>query len=624
MRVDYRSLKPYREYQRARMFSLRLVVIQVLIVLGFVFFGSIFWYLQIVKGEEYRLKAENNRLKRAVITPLRGVVRDHTGRILVSNRPVFAVYLDRERSTDPESDIAALAEALDISPEPLAERLEEARRRRWPRFRPVMLLDEVDLETAARIEARQGAMPSIQVEMEARRHYPLGPAAAHVIGYTQEANENEVSSREGIEPGDRVGRTGIERSFDEELRGRPGIEWKEVNALGRTLEVVRVERSARHGRSVRLTLDAAMQENIQEAFGDRAGAAVFLEPDTGAIRGFYLAPSFDPNMFSGHVGAKEWNALISDPRHPLQNRALEGTYSPGSIFKIVVASAALQEGVIKADDTIKCLGAKRFYDRVFHCHRKWGHGDVALHESLARSCNIFYYTIGQELGIERIAEWARRFGLGRATGLGVSREATGLVPSPEWSLRVRKHPWWPGETISVSIGQGPLNVTPIQMAVMAAAIANGGNLITPYLRASPGTTPAPQPIGLSAETIKAVTAAMEAVVEADFGTARRARVPGIHVAGKTGTVQTVGRDAVDNPGDHAWFIGFGPVSHPRLAWAVVVEHVEEGGGGGKNAAPIAGYVLKRYLERHPTSSDGDAKFAKTKRDGTNAVALREE
>jgi penicillin-binding protein 2 len=611
MSTDFRNLKPYRDYQRAQMLARRLLALQLLVIVGFVLYGLVFWYLQVVQGPEYRRRAEENRLRRRVETPLRGLVRDRHGEIMVSNRPSFSVFLDRQRARDPRLTVMRLCTFLEIPAEPLLERLERGASR--PRFLPLRLLPDVGLELAARIEAHRPEFPGIDVAQESKRFYPLGASAAHVVGYISEADEGEVSQREDVLPGDRVGRIGVERAFDEMLRGQPGLVLEEVNAQGRSLAEVATERRARHGPPLRTTLDAEMQRDLAELFDGRAGAAVFLDPRSGALRALYSGPSYDPNLFSGRLTAEVWNSLRDDPRRPLQNRALAGTYSPGSTFKIMVAAAALEEGVVTPEDEIFCGGIKRFYGQPRHCHRRGGHGKVALRTAIEKSCNIYFYTVGQQLELPPIRRMAESFGLGRPTGLALTAEATGLVPSNEWKLRSQGEPWYPGETISVAIGQGPLHVTPMQMAVASAVIANGGYRVQPFVRTRDALRFQREPVGLSPETVAGLTEAMAKVVES--GTARRSKLEGIPFAGKTGTAQVVALDAEEDPGDHAWFIGFGPLPDPTLAWAVLVEH---GGHGGESAAPIAAEVLRRAVEREAGLGPGDTQLAREGRDADGA------
>lgn len=604
MRVDFRQLKPYRDYQEARQLSWRRIVLQVLVIGGFALYVGVFWYLQIVRGGEFRDQAEENRLRRLPDRPVRGQLRDPGGEILATSRPSFAVFIDRERAKDAEAEIRALARFLGEDPAPMLARLERAKA--TPRFVPLLILPDVDLEVAARIAAHRPELPSIDVETDLKRYYPLGTAAAHVLGYLAESTRDQVQSK-GLWPGQRVGQTGIELALDDTLRGQTGVILEEVNARGRGLRTVESLEPVVHGTSLTLTVDAGIQRVLERTFAGRPGAAVFIDPKTGALRGLYSGPSYDPNVFAGRVSRDEWVSLTGDPRKPLLNRATTSAYSPGSTFKIVMAAAALEEGVIQPGEQIFCGGQKTFYGRVRKCHLKGGHGSVGVEEAITRSCNVFFYTVGQELGIERIEKWSRRFGLGEATGLGLVPESEGLVPSDAWKRRVRGEQWYPGETISVAIGQGQLLVTPVQMARVAAVIANGGLLVHPFVDEGQARSHAPTSAGLSPTTLARVREGMRNVVMSDRGTARRARVKGIEIAGKTGTAQVVSLEAEENPGDHAWFMGFGPIDDPKLAFAIIVENA---GHGGTEAAPIAAAVLEEYLLRGAEDGDASAREAK--------------
>ncbi len=606
MTTDFRHLKPYRDYQRHRLLIVRLHGLRALLAVGFVVQLAVFWYLQIVRGPEYRTLAEENRLHRRIERALRGPLLDEAGFVMATNRPSFAVYLAPERTANAEREVGALARALGQPVEPLLQQLERARRVQ-PRFQPVLLLPDVDLETAARIEARRIELPAIDVEMSAKRSYVLGPGAAHVLGYVSEASEEELAARPELLMGDRVGRTGAERLYDPELRGRAGIALEEVNAAGRPLGVVATQRPPRSGRALRLTLDAAMQRDLVEAYGDSTGAAVFLDPMTGGIKALYSAPAFDPNVFGGRLTASTWTALSGDPERPLQNRVVASAYPPGSTFKIVMATAALEEGVVTPDERLHCGGSAVFYGRPFMCWRKGGHGSVGVQDAITRSCNVFFYNMGRRLGAERISKWAHKLGLGQPPGTGFEHEAAGLVANDAWSERVRKQPIYPGEVISMAIGQGLVQVSPLQNAVVAATIANGGFRIHPHLVDRPGDAPPPEAVGISPATVQLIARAMRDVVESDWGTARRARVPGRQLAGKTGTAQTVSREAEDQQKDNAWFVGFGPVEQPQLAWAVLVER---GGHGGETAAPIVSLVLKRFFERQAARPDFGLQLAR--------------
>lgn len=591
--VDFRNLKPYRDYRLGRMLKARLTFLRICCALGFVVYGEVFWYLQIVHGEYYAQRAEENRLQHRYERPPRGMLIDDANMVLVGNRPSFAIYLQRDRSANPRAEVELLARVLREPPALLLEQLD--RQKSAPRYLPLLLRPDVDVAVASKIEAHRPELPAVDVVMEAKRSYPLGEAAAHAIGYLSEASEAELKRRDDLMPGDRVGRSGIEQIYDADLRGRPGIILEEVDARGRPLGSAQVQRPAVAGRALRVTLDGQMQRDLYQCFAGRPGGAIFLDPETGGIRALYSGPSYDPAVFAGRLRAADWSALIDNPLKPLQNRAISSAYPPGSTFKVLMACAALEEGVIHPGETIFCGGGKNFYGRVFQCHKKGGHGAVDVVEAVTRSCNVFFYTVGQELGIDRIAKWGEKVGFGERSGVRLEGESAGIMPSSRWKQEKYGQPWYAGETISVSIGQGQLQVTPLQMAVLASVIANGGSRVWPHFVDRPGDAPAPEPIGLSPTTVRLLKEAMNNVVDSDRGTARRARVPGAKVAGKTGTAQTVGRESkAKNLGDNAWFMGFGPVEKPRLAWGIIVEL---GGHGGDAAAPIAGIVLRRYLER---------------------------
>ncbi|MFN7965620.1 MAG: penicillin-binding protein 2 [Acidobacteriota bacterium] len=599
--VDYRNLKPYRDYRLGRMLKARLNLLRIVVALGFVLFGEVFWYLQIVHGEYYAQRAEENRLQHRYERPPRGMLIDEANMVLVGNRPSFAIYMQRDRSRDARAEVAVLARYLGETPELLLEQLDK--QKHAPAYLPVLLRPDVDIGIASKIEAHRPELPAIDVVMEAKRSYPLGEAAAHAIGYLSEASEAELKKRDDLMPGDRVGRSGVEQIYDADLRGRPGITLDEVDARGRSLGTVAVQRPPRAGRALRVTLDGQMQRDLYECFAGRSGGAIFLDPINGGVRALYSGPTYDPNVFAGRLRAADWTALINNPLKPLQNRPISSAYPPGSTFKVMMACAALEEGVIHPGETIFCGGSKNFYGRDYKCHKKGGHGSVGVADAVTRSCNVFFYTVGQELGIDRIAKWGHKFGFGEKSGIRLEGESPGIMPSSAWKMKTRGQPWYAGETISVSIGQGQMQATPLQMAVVASAIANGGYRVHPHFVDRPGDADQPEAIGLSTTTIALLKEAMNNVVDSDSGTARRARVPGVKVAGKTGTAQVVSRDTgAKDPGDNAWFMGFGPLDKPRLSWGIIVEH---GGHGGETAAPIAGIVLRRYLERQQVIEKSD-------------------
>ncbi|MCE5246314.1 penicillin-binding protein 2 [bacterium] len=600
MTQDFRQQPTFLEYQRRRMRSRRLAAVRMLVPVGFVLLWAVFWYLQIVKGPEYHRLAEENRLHRRIERALRGPLVDQHGVVMVTNHAGFAVWLAPERTKNGERETRLLARTIGEPEEDLVRIYQKARRIQ-ARFDPILLLNDVDLETASRIEANRFDLPSIDVEMTSKRQYPLAKAAAHALGFVSEANEDDLSARHDLVLGDRVGRTGAERAYDAELRGVAGIALEEVNASGRPLGVVAIQRPPKNGRALITTLDAEMQKDLVEAFGDSVGGAVFIEPYTGGVRALYSAPSFEPNVFGGRLSPAVWSSLVNDPDKPLLNRVVSSAYNPGSTFKVVMAAAALEEHATSPGETVGCGGAATFYGRVFNCWRKGGHGAIGVQEAITQSCNVFFYTMGRRLGAEKISKWAHAFGIGEKSGLRFDHEALGLVANDAWSRKVRKQPVYPGEVISMGIGQGLVQVSPIQNAIVAAAIANGGYRVFPHMVDRPGDAPEPRAVGLSAETLHVITEGMLNVVESARGTASKARVPGYQMAGKTGTAQTISREAEEQQKDNAWFMGFGPVGKPELAWGIIVER---GGHGGATAAPIAGIVVKRYLERKEALRNG--------------------
>jgi penicillin-binding protein 2 len=448
----------------------------------------------------------------------------------------------------------------------------------------------------------------VRVVVEHRRLYEGGTAAAHLIGYVGEISVRQLQSGE-LNParsGDVVGKSGLERAFQQELAGEPGVRLSAVNASGREIDELPGGTPPRSGAEIRLTVDLALQQTLVKAFDERVGSAVFLDPQSGDILALSSFPDFDPNLFAGRFTREDWERLARDPDHPLQNRAARSQYSAGSTFKLVVAAAALEVGGLDPSRRIFCPGHATFYKRKRRCHFEGGHGWVNLHQALLHSCNVYFYHLGKELGIEPLASYARKLGLGQATGAGLTGEEAGLVPDEAWSRKVRGTPWYPGETISVSIGQGPLLVTPLQMAALAGALGSGGFVPLRLVHSIDGRPwlgdRSVRPLDLQPRTLDILRRAARGVVQQD-GTGRQARLrrhPEIEVAGKTGTVQVVkasaGVDSLELPEDlrdHSWFVGYAPADRPTIAFAVFVEH---GGHGGDQAAPIARDVLDVYFD----------------------------
>jgi penicillin-binding protein 2 len=560
--------------------------------------AAAYFFHQVVRGAAYLELAENNRLRRLNIEAPRGTIYDRHGRVLVENLPSYSLSIDRTRARDLAASLEFAARALG---RPVSEMREVLERPGATRLQSTLLAESLSLPEVARFRVAQLEHPEFEVEVTQRRFYRLGAYAAHVLGYLGEVQLEEVKAEPAVyRPGDWIGRRGIERVHDRTLRGERGERVVVVDSRGFPVEEFR-RSLGKPGTSLELTLDAGLQQEAEHQMADKVGAVVALDPRDGAVRALVSAPAYDPNLFARKLAAAEWKALIEDPRHPLQNRALQSAYSPGSVFKIVLATAGLAEGVITPSHTEGCPGYGYYYGRRFHCWKKGGHGRLDLEGALMHSCDVYFYALGQRLGIERIAKHARAFGLGSRTGIDLEGERRGLVPDEAWSQAARKHPWYPGETISVAIGQGALLTTPVQMATMMAAVANGGRLVTPYLVA--GRAPAagagerrlPLPPGL----LEPVRRGLWRVVNEPGGTGGNSRVAGADVAGKTGTVQVTSQEAYSDTSqvawelrNHAWFASYAPAFAPEL---VVVVFVEHGGMGSRAAAPIAKALYERYF-----------------------------
>lgn len=591
-----------RVYEDLRAVQARLAVVQYAVIGLLVLLAVSFWHMQVLRQRYYRGLAENNRIRVVPIAAPRGPLLDRDGRPLVENRPSFNVVLAPEQSQDLDDTVRRLAQVLQVGEAALRERLA----RRTAPFNPVVVKTDASLEEVAALEARRFELPEASIQVVPVRSYPLAAAAAHALGRVGEVSERQLRYPEfaDLKPGDLVGQAGIESQYNRALMGQDGYRRVIVNSRG--LEKDEAERRApRDGPSLTLTLDADLQRAMERAFQGRAGSAVALDPASGEVLAMTSTPAYDPNQFTMGIEPAVWNELTNDPETPLMNRVLQGQYAPGSVFKIVMAVAALEEHLITPARSFYCPGYLSIYDNVFRCHKAEGHGMVNLRRALAQSCNVYFYNVGVQLEIERITRYARLLGLGVRTGVDLPGEAAGLVPSPEWKQRTQHLPWYAGETVSVAIGQGQLTATPLQLARLAAAIANGGRLVRPRLvRAIGGRPPEPYPprdLGIHPETLAAVKDGLCAVVN-DQGTGWRARLEGIEVCGKSGSAQVVSHARLSRSSpaaglqSHAWFVAFAPADKPRIALAVLVEH---GGGGGLAAAPVAREILAAFFKVPP-------------------------
>jgi len=592
-----RVIPEYRDTLVRRVWVLTYALVALLAIIA----GS-FWFVQGVQGSHYREQAENNRLRKLPIRPPRGLIRDRHGVLLVENSPSYNLTLDRSRMTDPESSLRFAARVLEVAPDELDRRLGSLRE--IPGFQPVTLARRLSLAQVARFGVSALEHPEFTVDIEHLRLYRYGMHTGHVLGYLGQASEEELARNPRYGSGELVGKRGVEEVYDEELRGERGQRIVVVDSRGEVLRQFGKE-NAHAGQNLQLSLDLRLQQEAERQLRDKVGAVVALDPRNGEVLVLYSSPSYNPNRFARGLTPAEWQELLENPHKPLQNRAIQNAHPPGSVFKIVMAAAALSEGIARPDDRIYCRGWTNIYNHRFHCGKRQGHGWVSLEQALERSCNIYFYQLGQKLGIETIARYARKFGLGSPTGIDLQGEARGLVPDPEWSLRQRGHAWYLGETISLAIGQGPLLVTPLQMARMVAALANGGHLVIPRLvRLPPGAEPASPPtptLGLGDEVLAPIRRGLAAVVNHPRGTAFwTARLPEVAIAGKTGTAQVVSgirrgatEDVPYEERTHAWFVSFAPVEAPELVIVVFVEH---GGAGSTAAAPIAKALYETYFE----------------------------
>jgi penicillin-binding protein 2 len=614
---DYRSSKDFKDYYEERRLQRRISFIFVLLAGLFLSYLFNLWYLQVVNGDNYRRLADNNRLRQVVENPLRGLILDRDGKPIVRNRIAFNVLLDREKIGRMEETVRTLSRILNLPEQTVRERIERYRNR--PTFEPVIVKEDVDLGEAAYLESRRLELPEVSVAIEPKRSYEDHDLAAHALGYVGEISESQLGKPRfaGYQLGDVVGKAGLESFYDNDLAGEKG--WKQVivNSLGREIRSLPVGKRPLPGNALRLTLDLDLQEELEAAFQDKMGSAVFLDPDSGEILAIISKPSFDPNVFARRFSVEEWKELINSETHPLQNRAIQSKFAPGSVFKIVMAIAALESGKASPARTDFCPGYTVIYGRKFLCHQEGGHGTVAMMEAIKKSCNVYFYHLGKDLGIEIISQWAHRLGFGQPTGIDLAHEEGGTVPDDAWKRRTHNEPWYPGETISVAIGQGALEVTPIQMAVFASVIGNGGTFYRPHLLISRevrgGVEEALKPpevlgkLSLKPSTIQLVKEAMWEVVN-QGGTGTKAAIPGKDVCGKTGTAQVVKASAgvksdklAESIRDNAWFVGFAPKEHPQIAFAVFVER---GGHGGEAAAPIAQKVMLKFFEKQDRRVEG--------------------
>jgi penicillin-binding protein 2 len=586
----------------------RLLYVVLILVFGALIARLLF--LQVVDGERYSFLSENNRVRIKRIPGTRGMVVDRAGQLLVDSRPSFDLLFVAEDAEEPESTLRQLARYLGRDEKELLTVFEENKKR--PAFEEVVIGRDVDWATVVAVESHQLDLPGVTLRARPRRSYADGPIGAHVLGYLGEIGPKQLKTLkdQGYATGDEFGQYGLEKTWEDFLRGQSGGQQVEVDALGRRVRVLH-EVTDIPGYTVHLTLDRQLQETAFEALKGKEGTIVTLDVNTGAILAMVSTPAFDPNIFARGIKSDEWQTLIKDRLRPLSNRAIQGQYPPGSTFKIIMAIAGLEEGVLQPESRISDPGYFVFGNRSFRDWKKGGHGSVDLHRAIVESCDVYFYQAAQRIGVDRLATWARAFGLGERSGASLDDEKGGLVPDSEWKRKRYRQPWYPGETISIGIGQGYLTVTPLQLANMMAAVANGGILYRPRIvdkiESVDGTVAREygpekiRTIDVKSATLERVRSALADVVKSPAGTGGAARSSIVDIAGKTGTAQVVEMKggyvkteqlAYFNR-DHAWFVSYAPAQNPKIAVAVLVEH---GGHGGDAAAPLAKKVIEKYME----------------------------
>jgi len=580
------------------------------------------WYLQIIQGETYVRLSEKNRFRYLPVAASRGPVYDRNGVLLVDNRPAFDVAALRQEVEDPELLMASLAKLLDEDPELLSERWQEGRR--LPPYRPVMLEGDVGREKMERVQEQAVTLPGVIVEVKPARLYPFDQLAAHLFGHMGEITEEELQKNAslGYRSGDYIGKSGLERHLEEFLRGSDGQRLLEVDVKGKDLRQA-VLREPLPGNKVFLTLQHELQEAGEAAFGDQAGAAVALDVRTGEILAMVSRPAFSPGLFSRGIRNDQWLELLDNERHPLQFRAIRGQYPPGSTFKIITALAALKAGVVTPRTTVNCTGKITIGNREFRCWKKRGHGETDLKKALRESCDVWFYQASLALGIDKLSEMAFAFGLGAPVGFPLGDDKGGLIPTRAWKRRQFNDNWYDGETVIAAIGQGYVLATPLQLAVMTAAVANGGTVFRPQvvnrvedwegnvLRER--QVEVLNQVDLPDAIFAPVRGGLAAVVNEPHGTGALSRVPGVRVAGKTGTAQVIRmKDDEEETKDgskpykhrdHALFVAYAPAEAPEIAVAVVVEHGEHGSSA---AAPVARAILAAYFDAQQASPDPGA------------------
>jgi penicillin-binding protein 2 len=629
----------YRDSERHKQFSRRTAMLaggKAVLLTALV--GRMY-YLQVIQADRYKTLSEDNRISFRLLAPPRGRIVDRFGVPIADNQQNYRVVLVPEQTENVEETLLRLGHIIPIRQNEKKRILREVGRSRG--FVPVTLRENLSWEDVAHIEVNTPDLPGVMIDVGQSRFYPFAGEMAHILGYVAAVSEGEIGSNPLLElPGFRIGKSGIEKVYDLALRGAGGSSQVEVNAFGRVIrELKRSE--GQPGTRLQLTIESGLQRMSSQRLGEQSGSAVVMDVHSGDVLAMVSTPGFDPNDFNKGLSTEKWNTLVSNDRAPLTNKSIAGNYAPGSTFKMIVALAALEKGVISAESEIFCIGKTELGNATFHCWKRGGHGIVNLNKGISQSCDVYFYEIARRTGIERIAEMARRFGFGAQLGLDLPGERAGLIPSDKWKRGVIGSAWQKGETLLAGIGQGYVLTTPLQLAVMTARLANGGVSVSPHLTRSivtaegviPRQAKEPVDLGIVPGHLALVREAMDTVVNKPTGTAYRARImaPGWSMAGKTGTAQVrriskkeretrviKNEELPWKERDHALFVGYAPVYAPRYAIAVVIEH---GGAGSSVAAPIARDILEEAQRRNAARPGKDAPIEKASGD-QNTAGLR--
>jgi penicillin-binding protein 2 len=574
-----------------------------------------FWKLQVVDSDKYGQMAERNRVRSIHIIAPRGRMLDRDGRVLVDNYPSFSILLLRDDPALVVKDLPAVADGLGLEISDLKDQLEATKN--LPKFQPIVIKPEATNADVAFIESHRADIPLLEMLMVQRRRYLPGGFMAHASGYVGEVSEQQIEASNGkLRPGDLAGKSGLERQYNDILTGTDGMRRVIVNSVGKEVKELGhlAEQEPIPGKQIQLTIDYDLQQAAEQSLGQRPGAVVALDPRTGEVLAMVSRPTPDPNDFAIRIPAEEWKALNDDPLHPMLNRAIQAQLAPGSVFKIVTATAMLEEHVPEEGFTTFCPGYGTFFGRQYHCwvyyDRKGGpksHGVLGLHEAILKSCDVFFYNVGMRLGIDRLSHYAIAFGLGKRTGIDLPAEEPGLMPTQEWVESTFHRKWYPGEVISVSTGQGAVTTTPLQLARMIGGIASGGVFMQPHmLKDAPNVRK--DVIHISDSTVEKITDAMYGVINEPGGTGGHLKLAGVELSGKSGTAQVIGYDKMQlvrkgtQFADNAWFVGYAPKRDPEICVAVLVQ--ESGQHGGEAAGPVVRDIVKAYYDKKAKKSEG--------------------